>query len=104
MSQSKRFGGAIEKALELREKTWNKMLPDHLSMEILRYCMYVHQGKDEEDKLRRFNSFRKELTTQQALWVMSLLMLERVIDLAGESDEAQGFYEQFKNADKETRH
>jgi len=97
------FEGASEKALELCA-TWNKMLPDHLSLEVLLCCMFIHQGKGAEDKLRRYDSCRKELTKDQALWVMSLLMLEKVIDLAGESDEAQGFYEQFKNADKETRH
>ena len=103
MIERKIFGVAGEKMVELCEK-WNEMLPNHLSLELLLCCMFVHQGKDAEDKLRRFDSCRKELTKNQALWVMSLLMLEKVIDLAGESDEAKGFYEQFKNADKETRH
>tara|TARA_R100001086_G_scaffold204732_1_gene120570 strand:- start:113 stop:424 length:312 start_codon:yes stop_codon:yes gene_type:complete len=103
MIERKIFGVAGEKVVKLCA-AWNKMLPDHLSLELLMCCMFVHQGKDAEEKLRRFEDCRKELTKEQALWVMSLLMLEKVVDLASESDEAQTFYAQVKDADKETRH
>ena len=103
MVKRKIFGGVGENVVKLCEK-WNEMLPKHLSLEVLTCCMFVHQGKDAEDKLRRFEQCRKDLTQDEALWVMSLLMLEKVIDLAGESDEAQTFYEQIKNVNKETKH
>ncbi len=103
MVKHKIFEGASEKARDFR-LGWNKKMPDHLSLDVLMCCMFVHQGKDAKDKLRRFDQCRKDLTEDEALWVMSLLMLEKVIDLAGESDEAQTFYEQIKNVGKETRH
>ena len=103
MIKDKIFDGANEKAHDFY-KGWNKKMPDHLSMDVLLCCMFVYQGKDAEDKLRRFEQCRKDLTQDQSLWVMSLLMLEKVIDLAGESDEAQTFYEQIKDVNKETKH
>jgi hypothetical protein len=93
---------AGEKVVKLCEK-WNEMLPDHLSLEVLMCCMFVYQGKDAEDKLRRFEDCRKELSKDQALWVMSLLMFEKVIDLASESEEAKTFYDQF-SGDNQTQH
>ena len=103
MVKDKIFDGANEKAHDFYNG-WNKKMPDHLSMDVLLCCMFVYQGKDAKDKLRRFEQCRKDLTQDEALWVMSLLMLEKVIDLAGESDEAQTFYEQIKNVCKETKH
>jgi len=103
MVKHKIFEGASEKAHNFY-KGWNQRMPDHLSMDVLLCCMFVHHGKDAEDRLRRFEQCRKDLTQDEALWVMSLLMLEKVIDLASESDEAKTFYEQIKDVNKETKH
>ena len=102
MVKRKIFGGVGENVVKLCEK-WNEMLPKHLSLEVLTCCMFVHQGKDAEDKLRRFEQCRKELTQDEALWVMSLLMLEKVIELASESDQMQTFYH-IVSGDNQTQH
>ena len=102
MVKRKIFGGVGENVVKLCEK-WNEMLPKHLSLEVLTCCMFVHQGKDAEDKLRRFEQCRKDLTQDEALWVMSLLMLEKVIELASESDQMQTFYHHV-SGDNQTQH
>ena len=102
MVKNKIFEGASEKAHNFY-KGWNKKMPDHLSIDVLLCCMFVHQGNDAQDRLRRFDQCRKELTQDQALWVMSLLSLEILIKLVGESDEVQTFYNQF-SGDNQTQH
>ena len=102
MVKRKILGAAGEKANNFY-KGWNQRMPDHLSMDVLLCCMFVHQGKDAKDKLRRFEDCRKELTQDEALWVMSLLMLEKVIELASESDEMQTFYH-IVSGDNQTQH
>ncbi len=103
MVKHKIFEGASEKARDFR-LGWNKKMPDHLSLDVLMCCMFVHQGKDAKDKLRRFDQCRKDLTEDEAFWVMSLLMLEKVTQLASESEEVKDISAQIKDVGKETRH
>jgi hypothetical protein len=54
--------------------------PEHLSSDVLISALYVHDGKDKEDKLKRSEQIAKKIGNKKATYVMALLCLPQLID------------------------
>ena len=54
--------------------------PEHLSSDVLVGALYVHNGKDNEDKLNRMEQLAKKIGGKKATYVMALLTLPQLIE------------------------
>ena len=54
--------------------------PEHLSSDVLIGALYVHNGKDREDKLKRVEHITKKIGNKKASYVMALLCLPQLMD------------------------
>ena len=69
----------------------NKDLPEHLSPEILMGVLYIHNGKDTDDKIKRTELILKKLGTELSTYVMALLTLPQLMDTVMKSGEYKKF-------------
>jgi len=69
----------------------NKDLPEHLAPEILMGVLYIHNGKDTQDKLRRSEHVYEKLGDKKASFVMALLTLPQLMDEVMNTDKYQDF-------------
>ena len=58
----------------------NKDLPEHLAPEILMGVLYINNGKDNEDKLKRAEQIYKKIGDKKASYAMALLILPQLIE------------------------
>jgi hypothetical protein len=72
----------------------NKDLPEHLSPEILMGVLYIHKGKDTEDKLVRAEHVAKKVGDKNAMYVMALLTLPQLIEDTMKSNKYKDFIEE----------
>ena len=72
----------------------NKDLPEHLAPEILMGVLYIHNGKDTQDKLKRSEHVYKKLGEKKASFVMALLILPQLMEDTMESDKYKDFIEE----------
>ena len=54
--------------------------PEHLSSDVLVGALYIHNGKDTEDKLKRTEQIAKKIGNKKATYVMALLTLPQLMD------------------------
>ena len=54
--------------------------PEHLSSDVLISALYVHDGKDTQDKSNRIEQITKKIGKKKATYVMALLCLPQLID------------------------
>ena len=65
--------------------------PEHLSSDVLIGALYVHNGKDREDKSKRIEQITKKIGDKKATYVMALLTLPQLIDDTMKSDKYKDF-------------
>ena len=54
--------------------------PEHLSSDVLISALYVHDGKDTQDKSNRIEQITKKIGNKKATYVMALLCLPQLMD------------------------
>ena len=54
--------------------------PEHLSSDVLVSALYVHNGKDTQDKSNRIEQITKKIGNKKATYVMALLCLPQLMD------------------------
>ena len=54
--------------------------PEHLSSDVLVGALYVHNGKDTQDKSNRIEQITKKIGNKKATYVMALLCLPQLMD------------------------
>ena len=54
--------------------------PEHLSSDVIVCALYVNNGKDNEDKLKRVEQITKKIGGKKATYVMGLLTLPQLMD------------------------
>ena len=65
-----------------------KSLPDHLQPKILSAVAYVNECAPNLDKsVGRINTLMKHLSEKEMMYVMSLLVFDKIIDMVKDSDE-----------------
>jgi len=71
-----------------------KDLPEHLAPEILMGVLYIHNGKDTQDKLKRSEHVYKKLGDKKASFVMALLTLPQLIEDVMNTAKYKNFLEE----------
>ena len=69
----------------------NKDLPEHLSPEILMGVLYIHNGKDTDEKLVRAEHVANKVGDKNATYVMALLTLPQLMDEVMHTDKYKDF-------------
>ena len=69
----------------------NKDLPEHLSPEILMGVLYIHNGKDTDDKLVRAEHVANKLGGKNSTYVMALLTLPQLMEEVANTDKYKDF-------------
>ena len=69
-------------------KGWiDKRAPKHLSTSVLSGALYIHNGKDVQDKLNRTQQVLKKIGPELAGYAMALLVLPQLMDTMRESPD-----------------
>jgi hypothetical protein len=69
----------------------SKVLPIYLQPRILSAVSYVHQSPNTEIGLERINKVSRKLSERELKYVMSLLVLDKLLDMVEDSDEFKNF-------------
>ena len=80
-------------------KKWKeiKALPDHLQPKILSAVAYVNECSPNIDKaVGRINTCMKHLSDKEMMYVMSLLVFDKIIDMVKDSDEFKNHTQSMK--------
>ena len=81
----------IDRIGDLTEE--NYLFPKHLKPCVIHGALFIHNGKDTDDKIKRTELILKKLGNELASYVMALLILPQMMDTMQESKE----YKQFKD-------
>ena len=75
-------------------KDWiDKRAPKHLSSSVLSGALYIHNGKDVQEKVKRSEQVLNKIGEELASYAMALLVLPQMMDMMRESRE----YKEFAN-------
>ena len=69
--------------------------PEHLSSDVIVSALYVNNGKDNEDKLKRAEQIYKKIGDKKASYVMALLILPQLIEDTMKSDKYNFFFHNY---------
>jgi hypothetical protein len=69
----------------------NYLFPKHLKPCVIHGALFIHNGKDTEEKVKRTEYILKELGTELASYVMALLIVPQMMDKMKDSDEFKKF-------------
>ena len=73
----------------------NYLFPKHLKPCVIHGALFIHNGKDTDDKIKRTELILKKLGTELSTYVMALLTLPRLIEKTmQESDEFKKFQDE----------
>ena len=73
----------------------NYLFPKHLKPCVIHGALFIHNGKDTDDKLKRSELILKKLGNELASYVMALLVLPQLIEKTmQESDEFKKFQDE----------
>ena len=73
-------------------KGWiDKRAPEHLSSSVLSGAIYIHNGKDTQEKLERTEQVLNKLGSKLAAYSMALLVLPELIKKTQQSEEYKDF-------------
>ena len=78
---------------DMKDRTIDRIAPDHLSTKVISGALYIHNGKDTDDKLKRTELIMKKLGNELTTYVMALLTLPQLMDTVMKSGE----YKKFKD-------
>ena len=69
-----------------------KALPEYLQPKIISAVAYVHEAYPNMKKsIDRVNTIREHLSEKEIMWVMSLLTLEKLLDIVKDSKEFENY-------------
>ena len=79
-------------------KGWiDKRAPKHLSSSVLSGALYIHNGKDAQDKLKRSEQVLNKIGTELASYAMALLVLPQMMDMMRDSREYKDFADKLQS-------
>ena len=79
-------------------KGWiDKRAPEHLSSSVLSGAIYIHNGKDIQEKIDRTHSVQKIVGDKLATYVMALLVLPQLMETVMKSDDFTEWSKSFKS-------
>ena len=79
-------------------KGWiDKRAPKHLSSSVLSGALYIHNGKDTQEKLDRTEQVLNKIGAELASYAMALLVLPQMMDTMRESQEYKEFADKLQS-------
>ena len=73
-------------------KGWiDERAPEHLSSKVLSGALYIHNGKDNDEKMKRTEQVLNKIGTELASYAMALLVLPQLMDTMRDSNEYKEF-------------
>jgi hypothetical protein len=75
----------------------DKIAPEHLSSKVLRGALYIHRGKDTQEKLDRTEQVLNKLGSKLAAYSMALLVLPQLIEKTQQTDEYKEFADKLQS-------
>ena len=80
-------------------KDWiDKRAPKHLSTTVLSGALYIHNGKDTDEKMKRTEQVLNKLGSKLASYAMALLVLPELIKKTQESEEYKEFEDKLQSS------
>ena len=74
-----------------KDKYIDRIAPEHLSSSVLSGAIYIHNGKDTQEKLDRTEQVLNKLGPKLSAYAMALLVLPELIKKTQESEEYKEF-------------
>ena len=74
-----------------KDKFIDRIAPEHLSSSVLSGALYIHNGKDNDEKMKRTEQVLNKLGSKLASYAMALLVLPQLIKKTQESEEYKEF-------------
>ena len=79
-------------------KEWiDKRAPKHLKSDVLSGALYIHNGKDTDEKLERSEQVLNKIGTELASYAMALLVLPQMMDMMRDSNEYKDFADKLQS-------
>ena len=75
----------------------DKIAPEHLSTKVLSGALYIHNGKDNDEKFKRTEQVLNKLGSKLASYAMALLVLPQLIEKTQESEEYKEFADKLQS-------
>ena len=74
-----------------------KIAPEHLHPKLIAGAIYIHNGKDIQDKIDRTHLVQKTVGDKLATYVMALLVLPQLMEQVMKSDEFTDWSKNYKS-------
>jgi hypothetical protein len=79
-------------------KGWiDKRAPKHLSTTVLSGALYIHNGKDVQEKVKRSEQVLNKIGAELAAYAMALLVLPQMMDMMRDSNEYKEFADKLQS-------
>jgi len=79
-------------------KGWiDERAPKHLSSSVLSGALYIHNGKDNDEKFKRTEQVLNKIGTELASYAMALLVLPQLMDTMRDSQEFKDFQDKLQS-------
>ena len=75
----------------------NYLFPKHLKPCVIHGALFIHNGKDTDDKIKRTELILKKLGTELSTYVMALLTLPHLMDTVMKSGDYTEWTNTFKS-------
>ena len=82
----------------MKDKTTeiDKVAPEHLQPKLIAGAIYIHNGKDIQEKIDRTHLVQKEVGDKLATYVMALLVLPQLMEQVMKSDDFTTWSKNYK--------
>ena len=79
-------------------KGWiDERAPKHLSSSVLSGALYIHNGRDTDEKIARTEQVLKKIGSELASYAMALLVLPQMMDMMRDSNEYKEFADKLQS-------
>ena len=75
----------------------DKIAPEHLSSSVLSGALYIHNGKDNDEKMKRTEQVLNKIGSKLASYAMALLVLPQLIEKTQQSEEYKEFADKLQS-------
>ena len=75
----------------------NYLFPKHLKPCVIHGALFIHNGKDTDDKIKRTELILKKLGTELSTYVMALLTLPQLMETVIKSDDYTTWSKNYKS-------
>ena len=80
--------------MSIKSKEWiDKVAPEHLSSKVISGALYIHNGKDTQEKLDRTEQVLNKIGAELTAYALALLALPQLMGNMRDSNE----YKEFAN-------